>query len=91
MKIPDLVFHFAVKNLNANPSARLCLADARAHQAAGEIDLALFCALRSISHSVGILHPDYRHAFEVAGFSGECRLVSSAITPPGRAETKESR
>lgn len=40
-------------------SARLCLADAIALQADGDLDAAKARALRSLAYSVGIFHPDY--------------------------------
>lgn len=42
----------------------------------GELENSVIWALRSLAHSVGILHPDYTKAFKASGISGEVRLVS---------------
>ena len=76
LKNSDLVFSLAVKHVGNNTSARSCLADARKNQMNGDLGTAMNFALRSIAHSVGILHPDYTRAFHASGVSGEVRLVS---------------
>ena len=43
-------------------SAELCLADAENAEAGGNHDIAKKRALRSLSYSIGILHPDYQLA-----------------------------
>lgn len=55
-------------------SARLCLTDAESAQTRGDLDAAKRWALKSIAYSVGILHADYRTAWEAAGMTGEPSL-----------------
>ena len=43
-------------------SARLCMADAVQLEGDGKLDAAKARALKSLSYSVGVLHPDYRRA-----------------------------
>lgn len=43
-------------------SARLCLSDALTLVERGDFEYAKQRALKSLSYSVGILHPDYRRA-----------------------------
>ena len=43
-------------------SARLCLADAVELYDDGDADMAKVRALKSLSYSVGIFHPDYKRA-----------------------------
>lgn len=43
-------------------SARLCLADAVALYDKGDWQAARSRALRSLSYSIGVLHPDYQRA-----------------------------
>ena len=43
-------------------SARLCLTDAVKLQSEGQLDAAKTRALKSLSYSVGIFHPDYQRA-----------------------------
>jgi hypothetical protein len=40
-------------------SAELCLADARASEAAGDLETALYRAVRSLRYSVGVFSPIY--------------------------------
>jgi hypothetical protein len=47
-------------------SALLCLTQAIEHRDAGAYDLARQWAIRSLSYSVGILHPDYQRASKAA-------------------------
>ena len=47
-------------------SAALCLEDAEACYTAGDMKHAYQRALRSLSHSVGIFHPDYTEAATMA-------------------------
>lgn len=56
------IFGLAVKHLGSGSmesSARLCLADARALEAKGDLENARKRALKSLAYSVGMFHPDY--------------------------------
>lgn len=66
----------ARKHLNGS-SARACMADAVAAQDKGDLALAERWALRSLAHSVGILHADYARAFrQVYGADVPVTLVT---------------
>jgi len=59
----------ARKNLGAmegkmDSSARLCLYDALQCRDNGKYELAKKWAIRSLSYSVGIFHPDYKKAIK---------------------------
>lgn len=60
------ILALARKNLDTTPeneaSARLCLSDAVAMFNQGYLHDARGRALRSLSYSLGILHPDYQRA-----------------------------
>lgn len=58
---------------NMQSSAKTCLHDAVKLATRDELTAAKR-ALRSIAYSVGILHPDYKKAFELSGIPGEIRL-----------------
>ena len=73
------VLALARKHLGENSSARACMASAVTAQNDGDLDLAARWALRSLAHSVGILHADYTSAFKAAGITGEVRLVTAAF------------
>ncbi len=72
----DKVFRIARKHLSNNSSARACMSDAMAALNREEIDLAVRWSLRSLAHSVGILHPDYKIAYNASGVQGPCHLVA---------------
>ena len=58
----DKVMALARKHLgkgNMESSARLCMADAVHLQERGFLEYARKRALKSLSYSIGILHPDY--------------------------------
>ena len=74
------VLTLARQHLTTNSLARACMASAVVAHDAGDLDLAARWALRSLAHSVGILHPDYTRAFNASGIPGEVRLVCVAIT-----------
>lgn len=44
----------------SDPSARFALGEARARLAAHQYEASLFWVRRSLKHSVGIFHPDYK-------------------------------
>lgn len=71
------VLTLARQHLGTNSSARACMADAVKAHDSGDLNLAARWALRSLAHSVGILHPDYMRAFHASGVGGEVRLVSA--------------
>jgi hypothetical protein len=51
---------------NADGSDRFCLLQATKLQDEGRVELARTWALRSLAHSIGIFHPDYKQAFHAA-------------------------
>jgi hypothetical protein len=75
----DKVLNIARQHLGNNSSARACMTDAIKAKDAGNLDMAARWALRSIAHSVGILHPDYSKAFRASGVQGEVRLVGVTL------------
>src|SRR5438046_6604374 len=58
----DQIIILARKHLGSNSSARLCMADAVKLYDEGRLDDAKQRALRSLQHSIGILHKDYQRA-----------------------------
>lgn len=58
-------------------SARLCLADAIRHSDEGNYHRADMHAIKSLSYSVGILHPDYRKAWAKVRGTEDSRLPSA--------------
>lgn len=71
----EKVLRLARKHLGNNSSARACMKDSIAALNRGELDLAMRWALRSLAHSIGILHVDYKAAFNASGISGQCGIV----------------
>lgn len=57
------ILESAKNHMRGNPSALHCLTQAVEHEIEGRGELAGKWALRSLGHSVGILHPDYTRAF----------------------------
>ena len=80
MKNVETVFSLARKHLTNNTSARACMEESIQAKNTGDIDKAVILALRSLAHSVGILHCDYQKAFIHSGIKGEIRLVSLTWT-----------
>ncbi len=74
------VLMLARKHLGQNSSARVCMSDAIRAIDRGDIDRAERMALRSLAHSVGILHADYSAAFHASGIEGNVHLVSPIKT-----------
>jgi len=73
MNLP-LVMEIAKRNLNSNASANLCFADAERVLARGYPVHAAIHAMKSLSHSVGILHADYAEAWKACGQADSPRL-----------------
>lgn len=73
-----LCLTLARRHLNADKTtnARTCMAQAITAQNMGNPGIACRRALRSIAHSVGILHSDYARAFKASGIEGDVRFVS---------------
>lgn len=60
----DNILALARKHLGGSmeSSARFCLAQAVERKNEGALDAARYWAVRSLSYSIGILHPDYARA-----------------------------
>lgn len=74
------MFTLARKHLTNNTSARASMEDSMLARNRGDLDTAIRLGLRSLAHSIGILHSDYKRAFNSSGIGGEVRLV--CITLP---------
>lgn len=73
------ILKIAKDNLS-NESSRLCFDNAVRLAHAGEVRLAMHAAMRSLAHSVGILHANYVFAWRATGLVGSPRLVTIADT-----------
>lgn len=71
MKAYLSIMTLACVHLDKEPigsSARVCISDAVRAEARKDILLAMRFAVRSLSYSIGILHPDYARAWQLAGY-----------------------
>jgi hypothetical protein len=59
---PHDALRLARRHANANSSAWLCLTDAERAYAAWDFEVTRAAAIRSLRHSVGVFHRDFKRA-----------------------------
>lgn len=73
------LLELAEKNITIDPSALVCLDSAKSSLKSGRISDVHWFAYMSLAYSVGIMHQDFKRAFELITNSNESpRLITRA-------------